>query len=183
MTPPVLHSQSLTLRPARPSDVAARLALGSEPDDNLRLYGVDPSTTQPFTQEGAERWVRSLVDHPYAWVIENDGGDLLGSARLDRVDLVDRRASFAIGLLQLQNMGRGIGTEAGRAVLTFAFSELKLHRVSLRVLAINERAIRSYKKCGFQVEGRERETAFLDGTWHDDLIMGVLEHELRVRDA
>ncbi|MNY63079.1 hypothetical protein D3C86_1999940 [compost metagenome] len=64
-------------------------------------------------------------------------------------------------------------------MLTYAFSELKLHRVSLRVLAINKRAIRSYMKCGFQVEGRERETAFLDGKWHDDLIMGLLEHELR----
>ena len=180
MTPTVLRSQSLTLRPALPSDVATRLALGPEPDDNLRMYGVDPATAQPFTQERAERWVKSLIDHPYAWVIENEDKDLLGSARLDRVDRIDRRASFAIGLLQSQNIGKGIGTEAGRAVLSYAFSELNLHRVSLRVLAINEIAIRSYKKCGFQVEGRERETAFLGGTWHDDLIMGVLEHELRL---
>jgi len=183
LTPPTLHSKSLTLRPARPSDVATRFALGSEPDDNLRLYGIDPSETKPFTLDRAERWVRTLVEHPYAWIIESDGGDLLGSARLDRVDLIDRRASFAIGLLQTQHIGKGIGTEAGRRVLAFAFSELNLHRVSLRVLAINERAIRSYQKCGFQIEGRERETAFLDGIWYDDLIMGVLEHELRLVDT
>ena len=176
--PPWLYSQTITLRPARPADIAARFAIGPEPDNNLRLYGVDPATAQPFTMERAEYWTKSLIDHPYAWVIERDG--LLGSARLDRVDFVDRRASFAIGLLQSKNIGKGIGTEATRAVLTYAFSELKLHRVSLRVLAINERAIRSYKKCGFQVEGRERETAFLDGRWHDDLIMGLLEHELRL---
>lgn len=176
--PPLLYSQTIRLRPARLADVSARFAIGPEPDDNLRLYGVDPATAKPFTMERAENWTRSLVDHPYAWVIERDG--LLGSARLDRVDFVDRRASFAIGLLQSQNIGKGIGTEATRAVLTYAFLELKLHRVSLRVLAINERAIRAYEKCGFQVEGRERETAFLDGKWHDDLIMGLLEHELRL---
>lgn len=128
--------------------------------------------------ERAEYWTKSLIDHPYAWVIERDG--LLGSARLDRVGFVDRRASFAIGLLQSQSIGKGIGAEATRAVLTYAFSELKLHRMSLRVLAINEKAIRAYKKCGFQVEGCERETAFLDGKWHDDLIMGLLEYELRL---
>lgn len=183
MTPPVLHSRSLTLRPAKSSDVAARLAIGSEPDDNLRLYGVDPATAEPFTKDHAERWVKSLVDHPHAWVIESEGGALLGLARLDRVDLIDRRASFAIGLLQSQSIGKGMGTEAGRAVLTYAFSELNLHRVSLRVLATNERAIRSYKRCGFQVEGRERETAFFDGVWHDDLIMGLLAHELRLDDT
>ena len=28
-------------------------------------------------------------------------------------------------------------------------------------------------------EGRERECALLDGAWHDDVIMGLLEHEYR----
>ena len=82
--------------------------------------------------------------------------------------------------MQTDQLGKGIGTEAARAVLGFAFSGLNLHRISVRVLAINERAIRSYQKCGFQIEGRERETAFIDGKWHDDLIMGLLEHELQL---
>ena len=30
---------------------------------------------------------------------------------------------------------------------------------------------------GFVEEGREREAAYVGGAWHDDLIMGVLEHE------
>lgn len=177
MPPPVLRSDNLTLRPAHPADVDRRFQLGPEPKENLRLYGVDPKGVPPFTREQADQWVRSLIDHPYAWVIEN--GTLLGSARLDRIDLTDRRASFAIGLLQSHNVGKGIGTEAARTVLNYAFGELQLHRVSLRVLAINECAVRSYQKCGFKVEGRERETAFLDGKWHDDLIMGLLEHELQ----
>lgn len=117
------------------------------------------------------------MEHPYAWVIESK--TMLGAVRLDRVDFTDRRASLAIGLLSSGELGKGQGTEAVRRVLGYAFAELKLHRVSLRVLADNERAIRSYQKCGFQIEGRERETAFLDGRWHADLIMGVLEHELR----
>jgi RimJ/RimL family protein N-acetyltransferase len=179
--PPVLLSTNLKLRPASLSDVDCRFALGAEPDENLRLYGVQPESVPLFTKERAERWVQSLIDHPYAWIIESSG--LLGSVRLDRVNFTDRRASFAIGLLRSDCMGRGIGTEAARTVLKYAFSELKLHRVSLRVLAINERAIRSYQKCGFHIEGREREAAFLDGKWHDDLIMGLLEYELRLGEA
>lgn len=176
--PPILKTPNLTLRPAIPADANRRFEIGREPDENLRLYGIQPETAPPFTRERAEHWVQSLIDHPYAWVIE--GAGLVGSARLDRVDFTDRRASFAIGLLQTEHLGKGIGTEASKAVLGFAFSDLGLHRVSLRVLAINERAIRSYQKCGFQIEGRERETAFIDGKWHDDLIMGLLEDELRL---
>ncbi|HEY9009694.1 MAG TPA: GNAT family protein [Devosia sp.] len=174
--PPVLQTANLTLRPPQPEDVARRFALGPEPSENLRLYGVNPETVPPFSMEVAEGWIRALSDHPHAWVIEKQG--LIGSVRLDRVDLVDRRASLAIGLLKPEAMGHGLGTEAARAVLRYAFFSLKLHRISVRVLAVNQRAIRSYEKCGFRIEGRERKTVFLDGTWQDDLIMGLLEHEL-----
>lgn len=174
--PPVLVSPNLTLRPATAADVEARLALGPEPEENLRLYGVQPDGAA-FGREDAERWVEALIEHPHAWIIEGEA--LLGAIRLDRVDLVDRRASLAIGLLRLEDQGRGIGTEAARRVLAHGFGELGLHRVSLRVLANNIRAIRCYEKCGFQLEGRERETVFLDGAWRDDLIMGLLSREFR----
>jgi RimJ/RimL family protein N-acetyltransferase len=52
-----------------------------------------------------------------------------------------------------------------------------LHRVSVRVLAYNKRAIRSYQKCGFVIEGREREAGPVNGQWHDDVIMGLLDRE------
>jgi len=149
--PPILVSQNLTLRSATAADVEERYALGAEPDENLRLYGVEPNGAA-FRREDAERWVHSLIEHPHAWIIE--GPSLLGAIRLDRVDLVDKRASLAIGLLRLEDQGRGIGTEAVRRVLAYGFDELGLHRVSLRVLASNIRAIRCYEKCGFRVEGR-----------------------------
>jgi RimJ/RimL family protein N-acetyltransferase len=53
------------------------------------------------------------------------------------------------------------------------------------VLAYNKRAIRAYEKCGFIVEGRERETAYVNGSWHDDIMMGLLDRDfssLRPRD-
>jgi RimJ/RimL family protein N-acetyltransferase len=92
----------------------------------------------------------------------------------------DRRASFAIGIHSPNWLGKGIGTDATRMVLKFAFSTLKLHRISLRVIAYNSRAIRSYEKSGFVIEGREREAGFVDGEWHDDIMMGILDREFSV---
>ena len=62
-------------------------------------------------------------------------------------------------------------------VLQYAFEVLKLHRISVRVVEYNTRALRAYEKCGFVVEGREREAAFVDGTWHADVMMGILDRE------
>ena len=47
--------------------------------------------------------------------------------------------------------------------LDHAFGPLRLHRVSLRVLASNERAVKCYRACGFAEEGREREAALSTG--------------------
>ena len=66
-----------------------------------------------------------------------------------------------------------------RLALRYAFDQLKLHRISVRVLAYNHRAIRSYQKCGFVIEGHEREAAWVNGQWHDDVLLGLLDRELR----
>jgi len=51
---------------------------------------------------------------------------------------------------------------------------MNLHRVQLEVYDFNPRAMRCYEKCGFQVEGRQREALFRNGSYHDILIMGIL---------
>lgn len=67
------------------------------------------------------------------------------------------------------------------ATNAMGLKHLHLHRVSLRVAAYNLRAIPSYASCGFVEEGRERgESIWLDGRWWDDLIMGVLDSELKL---
>jgi RimJ/RimL family protein N-acetyltransferase len=171
---PVLSGPNVVLRRPKLEDVDARLALGRDPEI-FEMFGASRETIKALTREGAATWVQNLLAHPYAWIIERTG--LIGEARLDRLDMQDRRASFAIGILDPACLNRGFGTEAAKLVLDYAFGELKLHRVSVRVLAYNERAIRSYRKCGFVLEGRERESAFVNGQWHDDIMMGLLEHE------
>jgi RimJ/RimL family protein N-acetyltransferase len=139
------------------------------------MYGGNRNDVQPMTEETAKRWVQRLFDQEYAWVIEV--ASLIGQIRLDHVDLNDRRASLAIGIEDRDQLGIGLGTEAIALVLDYAFNVLKLHRASVRVVDYNLRAIRAYQKCGFMVEGREREAAFVDGNWYDDVMMAILDRE------
>ena len=70
--------------------------------------------------------------------------------------------------------GKGFGTRAVRLAMDYAWSVLNLHRISLNVLAHNERAIVSYLHAGFVMEGTLREAAFIDGQWRDVVVMGTL---------
>jgi RimJ/RimL family protein N-acetyltransferase len=140
-------------------------------------YGV-VADEQPLTREQVTGWFQRLADHAHAWVIEV-AGKAVGTARIDNVVAEDARASMAVGIDAPDLLGRGVGTEAIELLLRYAFEEMQLHRLSLRVLEYNTRAIRAYEKCGFTVEAREREAALVAGDRFDDVLMGILAREWR----
>jgi RimJ/RimL family protein N-acetyltransferase len=86
-------------------------------------------------------------------------------------------AWVAIGIGEREYRGRGCGTDAMRVLLRYAFTELNLHRVTLIVFGYNPRAMRSYEKAGFVVEGRQRRCLHRDGQWWDMVFMGILKDE------
>lgn len=173
-----------TVRLRHPSaeDIEARIRLGSSAEI-LRMYGfLATVSADEMTRAQATRWFEDLRDHPCAWVVEADG-ELVGHVRLDTINNTDRRARLAIGLFNERHLGRGIGRAAINLVLEHAFGPLGLHRVDLRVLSYNTRAIRCYEACGFVREGVERESARVGTKWHDDWIMAILEQEFRASSA
>jgi ribosomal-protein-alanine N-acetyltransferase len=179
MTVPTLTGQRVTLRAVQPEDEQARLSLGWHVAIE-RNYGHQAQTLEMTAAEARAWYVRQQArtadpSRRY-WAIEAEG-HLVGGAGLDSLKESDRKAHFVIGMFAPSHLGRGLGTEATRLVLDHAFRSMNLHRVDLRVLAFNDRAIASYRKCGFVQEGRERESCWLDGQWHDDIIMGVLATE------
>ena len=84
---------------------------------------------------------------------------------------------LGIGLGDREYWGKGYGTDAVRVTLRYAFTELNLRRVTLGVFAYNPRAIKSYEKVGFIVEGRLRQYIVRDGQRNDMIVMGVLRDE------
>lgn len=181
ITKPELQTARLLLRSAQPSDVADRLALGNSPNIQ-KMFGMDPAQVRPLTQAAAEAWVAAQEQEPWGWVIEFDK-KCIGSIRLHTLNWADKRASLALGLLDEGLLGVGLGGEAMSAVAGFALGPLGLNRLSVRALAFNERAIRAYEKVGFVREGVERQSALIGSEWHDDVLLGLIASDFRVRGA
>jgi RimJ/RimL family protein N-acetyltransferase len=64
-----------------------------------------------------------------------------------------------------------------QVMLRYSFRELNLHRVQLNTFSYNERAIRSYLKSGFIIEGRQRGMLLRNGRRWDLVYMSVLRDE------
>lgn len=87
---------------------------------------------------------------------------------------------IGIGIGDAIDRGKSYGTEAMRVALRYLFEELEMERASLGVFADNVRAVRSYQRAGFVIEGRQREDTLREGRRWDAFFMGVLSSEFRV---
>jgi [ribosomal protein S5]-alanine N-acetyltransferase len=170
------------------SDLAARLEVPRDPEE-LRMYGLSVESKSLSVSEiesqlaAYERQdlhtTRAFIVATLVWpdgrTTQHPQGRFIGTARLHSIDWSDRKARLAIGIYDRRFWSHGLGTEAIRLLLQYGFDQLNLNRVELRVLEFNSRAIRSYEKCGFFREGIERDSAFVDGRWENDVVMAILK--------
>jgi RimJ/RimL family protein N-acetyltransferase len=124
-----------------------------------------------------DRVMRNEDPSSATFVIETTDGEYVGSTGLTHIDRKNRSAEAGIVIGRPEEWGRGLGTDAMKALLRHAFEEMNLPRVGLRVYTFNERAIRSYQKLGFVEEGRLRHAMYRHGAWHDVILMAILEEE------
>ena len=106
-----------------------------------------------------------------------DRSDLapVGTTALMGIDHRDRTAEFGISVGDRR--GRGLGTDAARLTLDWAFTVLSLHNVVLRALDWNQQALASVRRAGFRELGRRREAVLSGGRLCDEVSMDVLASE------
>jgi RimJ/RimL family protein N-acetyltransferase len=180
--PPAIEGPRLVLRRHRPENL-----------DTVRRWYQDPElsrltryNTRPMADEEVERYftARLLSPGSVAYGIHERPGDrLIGLTTFSALDADNGSVLFHITIGDRSRWGQGLGTEATGLMLWLAFERIGLHRVGLSVFAFNERAIRSYERSGFRVEGRLREAIARDGRYWDELQMGILRDEWLARRA
>jgi diamine N-acetyltransferase len=96
-------------------------------------------------------------------------GELVGVCGLEDIDHNFARAEF--GIFVGQRRGTGLGTDATRLALDWAFTVLGLRNVMLETYEFNEQARRAYERAGFRVIGRRRDAVRAWGRRWDSILM------------
>lgn len=179
---PTLRGQLVTLRPVEPEDVPVLAGILRDPEVR-RLTGTVHSTAEASGGDEEEarlrEWYSTRNDQPDRldlMVVDNTSGQVVGEVVLNQWDEGSATCNFRT-LIGPAGRDRGLGTEAARLLIDYAFTHLPLHRVDLEVYAFNPRAQRVYEKVGFVVEGTRREALEYDGERVDAIIMGLLRSD------
>lgn len=169
---------AVTLRACTDADLDVLYAVASDLD-TWEERG--PSSPGPLTRSAWDARRASAdsagTDESISFVVDVDGS-AVGSVSLFDVDALAGHAEVGVALLP-DARGHGIGTEAIRQIVRFAFERRNMRRLHLQAIASNAGAIRAYEKVGFVVEGRQREHAWVRGGYEDIVRMGILRSEQR----
>ena len=171
---PKLENYNIILRQPIEKDIAIRVKLGLN-KECVRMCGGNLSNFGQFTLNDAIKWYDKIIQHPCKWIIEYNG-NCIGVTGL-RPYKEDNKARFSIEIYDTSLYGWGIGTNVTKMVLNYAFNILEYHKVFLRVLDYNTRAIKCYEKCGFMKEGIDIEGALINGTYCNDIYMGIIKSD------
>jgi RimJ/RimL family protein N-acetyltransferase len=134
--------------------------------------------TRPQIKEFVEKELVGDKPEVFFFMIRSlDDDRVIGEIGLDEVDWVHGETFVGISIGERDLWGKGYGTDAMRIVLRYAFTELNLERVTLTVFEYNPRAMRSYEKAGFTVEGRLKKMLLRGGRRWDEFFMGILRRE------
>jgi RimJ/RimL family protein N-acetyltransferase len=160
-------------------DMARAHARWNRDTEMHRLADSDPArlSSEKKLREYFEKELEKDPPAAYRFSIRTLADDsLIGGTGLVP-DMVRGDAWFYIVIGDRNYWDKGYGTDATRLVLQYGFIELNLRRISLGLHAYNDRALKSYLKAGFTLEGRTRGDGLRDGVRFDGLWMGILREE------
>jgi diamine N-acetyltransferase len=174
MTDPayVLTGERAALGPLHRDQLADFARWINDPEVRLGL------SYRGLASEDAElKWYEDMAEQgrqprPTAAVFAiHDAADdaLVGVCGIEGIDHHFARGD--LGIFLGRRRGTGIGGDATRLALDWAFNMLGLHNVMLETYEFNEQARRAYERAGFREIGRRRDAVQVLGRRWDSILM------------
>lgn len=176
----ILQTPRLTLRPFTEKDI-----------DLIAHYCNDPEVSRntatipfPYPREKAESFFLYTQNKNQngggvaVGIVWKETDTLCGCIELGRNNEEQKYNRAELGYwIGRDFWGRGIATEAGLAMLSFGFDDLKLHKITSCYYNFNVGSERVQKKLGFKIEGVLRDQIEREGHYFALIKTGLLVSE------
>jgi RimJ/RimL family protein N-acetyltransferase len=172
--PEPISTPRLLLRRFRPDD-AAKLLEMVERDETCTLAVNEANVEQWIEQQRAARFTRSQYGVCLAIELV-EGGELAGYVLLNYADGEHHSARFTVEITPSRRR-QGLGLEAARAAMGFAFDGLRAQRIAVSCPSQDAAARRLLEKAGLRQEGEFVKSWFDGSAWVNVSWYAMLKEE------
>ena len=116
-------------------------------------------------------------DKVFLGITQKDSDELIGFITLRRINMINGTGKLTVFIGSEGNLSKGIGSEALSLILDYAFKTLNLRKVNADIFSFNERSIKCFKKLGFKEQGILKNEYFINGEYHDDVLLYIFRNE------
>jgi RimJ/RimL family protein N-acetyltransferase len=176
---PTIDAKRVRLRSLAASDLDAIYAVFSDPQ-SMRWWSMPAMTDRAEAVGYLERIQAGFESKTlFQWGVERKEDALvIGTTTLFHLDPGNARAEIGY-ILGSAWWGQGYMQEALKALVRYAFGEMKLRRIEADVDPRNTSSLKSLDRLGFRREGLLRERWNVAGEIQDTAYFGLLAHEWR----
>lgn len=171
------YGEKVCLRAYKEEDI--KLAAEFMNDKELQRF-LNPRIPLPISVWQEEEWIKAQKINENGtsnFAIEDiKTKQYIGGCGINEVNWLVRTADVGIWVCK-ECWGKGYGTDAMKVLLKFIFENMNMNKVKLSTFSFNERAKKSYEKCGFKVEGILKDEVFKDGKYYDEILMAIFKDE------
>jgi [ribosomal protein S5]-alanine N-acetyltransferase len=181
---PSIEGNGVALRTPQTTDFEEWVALRQASRDFLTPWEPtwpDDDLTRNAFRRRIKRYTEDMrADQGYAFLIfRNEDGALVGGLTLANIRRGVAQAGSLGYWMGLPFIRHGYMTAAVRAVIPFALSSLRLHRLEAACIPSNAGSIKLLENTGFTREGYAREYLCINGTWQDHLLYARLKDSVK----
>ena len=167
------------LRPFGPSDCSDDyIGWLNDPDVTRYLETGRSRSTRESVQRYLARFWHGDTDYLFA-IMDRATDRHIGTVTLNNMHRHHRTANTGLMIGCKDYWGKGYAFNAWTLLLSHAFEQWGLHKVTAGVLRGNVACQRVLQKLGFQLEGTLRQQHLVEGVYHDALKFGLLSEEWR----
>lgn len=169
-----LRGPKVALRPVMKKDVPLFFRWVNDP----RVYK-ELTAHLPSFEKDEEEWlenIRKSKDKNVVFTI-TVGGKAIGVMGIQQINHKDGTAITGAFIGKAKYRGKGYGSEAKMILLNYAFNTLNLRKISSVVVDFNRASLRYAEKCGYKEEGRRIKHIFIDGEYHDQIVLTIFRED------
>ena len=134
-----------------------------------------PQSQEKWVEENLDKGAKREPEGVEFTVYDRTDSTPVGTAGLFRIAHAHGTAEFGIAIGERR--GQGLGSEATRLVLDFAFHVLEMRNVLLETLAWNLAGLTAYERAGFRRVGVRRGAVMSRGRPTDVVIMDAIPED------